>query len=84
MLARFIGKYSVEIFLLVLLVVVLCIAYFGGIYFGSASVERKQAVEQLKENERLQKIDERIDRETPDYTDKRVAIEWLRQHIRQE
>lgn len=82
MLSRALSKYGVYLFLALLAALVIAGAYVGGIYFGGSEVERKQAVEQLERNDELRKIDERIERNAPDGTDKSAAIEWLRQHTR--
>lgn len=58
--------------------------YFAGSFSGGAEVERKQATEQLRVNEKLRKADERIEQDAPDGSDKSAAIDWLRQHTRQE
>lgn len=75
-------RYKFEIVLGLIFVTVLVLVYAGGVYFGGASVERKQAVEQLERHDQLRKKDERIDRNAPDGSDKPAAIEWLRQYTR--
>lgn len=56
--------------------------YVAGLSAGSDDVEHKRAIEQLEQNKKLRKADEKIDREAPDGSDKRRAIEWLLRHTR--
>lgn len=59
-------------------------AVAGYLYHKGGSDERAhQAVEQLKQNAKVRKSYDKIDKQTPFDGDKQHALEWLRQYGRQ-
>lgn len=69
--------------LIILCVIIgLAFTYFAGIWSGGDKVEKRQAIERLKQNETIRKADERIENTAPDGSDKRTAIDWLQKHTR--
>ena len=58
-------------------------AYWYGRWDGSAACDARHASETLKVVEKVRKTDAKIKREAPSDIDKRAAIEWLQQYVRQ-
>lgn len=58
-------------------------AYWYGRWDGSAACDARHASETLKVVEKVRKTDAKIKRESPGDIDKRAAIEWLQQYVRQ-
>lgn len=58
-------------------------AYVKGSWDGAAGCEASHIVAKEKATEKVREVHAEIKRKAPDDTDKRTAIEWLRQRTRQ-
>lgn len=65
-----------------IIVIILVITHILAYWAGGDGCEVRHATKQLERNKELRSIDERIDREAPDGSDKRDAVDWLLNHTR--